>query len=109
MDPACGDTVEPGWAIGMPSTMTRSEGLRPERITLRPSRRSPIWTCFGVTTLLGPTVRTMCSDWSGRTEASGTSRAGAGGATSRRTRAKPPGVSSRSAVRDGGAGMDRAA
>ena len=38
----------------------------------------------------------MWSYWSGRTEASGTSSAGAGGATSKRIRAQPPGVSSRS-------------
>ena len=33
----------------------------------KPSRRSPIWTCFGVTTSLRPTVSTMWSDWSGST------------------------------------------
>jgi transposase len=30
--------------------ITRSEGLSPERMTLRPSRRSPSLTRFGVTT-----------------------------------------------------------
>src|SRR5580692_8828278 len=88
----CGDTSEPGRTVGMPSTMTRSDGARPERMTRRPSRRSPIWTSFDVTTLLALTVRTMWFDWSGRTEASGTSMAIAGANTSTRTRAKPPGV-----------------
>ncbi len=47
--------------------ITRSDGSSPERMTRRPSRRSPIWTCFSVTTSLGPTVRMMWPDWSGRT------------------------------------------
>src|SRR6202012_4550979 len=75
---AWGATVAPGRTVGMPLIITRSEGARPERMTRRPSRRSPIWTSFGVTTLLGSTVRTMWLDWSGRTDASGTSKAGAG-------------------------------
>src|ERR1700733_8752789 len=89
---ACGDTAAPGRAVGMPRTITRSDEVRPERMTRRPSRKSPIWTILGVTTLFDATVRTMWSDWSGSTEASGTSRVSAGGATSTRTRANPPGV-----------------
>src|SRR3984893_14476448 len=89
---ACGDTAAPVRAVGMPRTITRSDVVRPERMTRRPSRRSPIWTSFGVTTLFDATVRTMWSDWSGSTEASGTSKVSAGGATSPRTRANPPGV-----------------
>src|ERR1700722_11493648 len=59
---ACGDTAAPVRAVGMPRTITRSDVVRPERMTLRPSRRSPIWTSFGVTTLFDATVRTMWSD-----------------------------------------------
>ena len=89
--------------------MTRSEGLSPERITRSPSRRSPIWTCFGVTTLFDPTVRTIWSDWSGSTEASGTSSVGAGGETIDADASETTWSQETVGIRNGRARMDCAA
>src|SRR5262249_13852101 len=46
----------------MPPMMTRSAGLRPDRITRRPPRRSPISTCLGTTVPSGATVMTRCCE-----------------------------------------------
>ncbi len=67
-------------------------------MTRSPPRRSPVSTGFGTTVPSAATVNTTCCDWSSRTAVSGTIRAGAGGATARRSRAKAPGVRNRSGL-----------
>src|SRR5262245_57158762 len=76
----------------MPSMMTRSAGVRPDRITRRPPRRSPISTCLGTTVPSSATVMTLCCDWSGSTAVSGINRACIGAPTTSLTRANSPGV-----------------
>ena len=78
-------------------------------MTRSPPRRSPVSTGFGTTVPSAATVITMCCDWSSMTAASGTSRAGAGGAIATRIRANSPGHQEEIRIGDRGAGMDRAA
>src|SRR5262249_26861762 len=56
--PSCGVTRPPGMARTIPSMITRSPGARPERMTRKPPRRSPVSTGLGTTVPSPATVMT---------------------------------------------------
>ena len=64
--PRCGLTFAPTRARCRPSTITRSSGFRPSRITRRPSSSGPSVTGLASTVLSSLTTKTILRDWSVR-------------------------------------------
>src|SRR4029077_9402458 len=87
----CGLTLAPTRARCRPSTITRSSGVSPVRITRRPSSSGPSVTDLASTVLSSLTTNTILRDWSVAMAVSGSSKASYGELPISLTRPNRPG------------------